>query len=225
MLLFHLLRQWNSQIEKMIESSDKAWLDVFKSQKEFSEEIAREAPLGGVVKEHAEEMLGSITQTEKELRLKGDIALPQAALQQRVAMYHSEIASIAADYKDVETSFTEMQRYTKKVETLTEKNKKQERVKRNMEKLESAQAIHNSKLSGIVERMRNCFEKHEAILQCAQHSFWLAQNRSGELINGRTAEIRSESLAMKDKLSALNVSAKSVKAIPRSSAAAGTTTD
>lgn len=186
---------------KEIRATREAWQTVSKHQSAFSEALVAALPVDGVVRTHAREVdntarkmhhiiLENEAPTDAHLRIVGVLE-----------GYLSLLQAIKDDYPDVETSFTEVRRYQRKVEKLTKKApKKQESLTRNLEKLNVARGEHDAKLLHIIPRMSAAYEKHEAVFQCAHHAFWISQDKFITIVNNSTHAIRLESAAVRDHL-------------------------
>jgi len=213
-----LLRQ-KKALQKLLRLNDSArekWMDVFKLQKDFSEHILLEADFTGDIRSTAEEATSSLRSLETSFFKKKDSSEKSSRIEGHVRSYVAEIEAIEKEFKDVETSFTEVQRYEKKVGKLAEKATKGEKTNRNMEKLQSSRAIYQSKVDGMGMKITN--NKFEAILQCGLHAFWLEQDKYMALINAQTGDVREIAKRLEDALVTVDVSRKGLEPILSSSA-------
>lgn len=192
--VFHSIKR----LIKTIESTRGTWATVAQEQRDFSRSLAASFIESGDVHKHAAEV-------EKKLRNLQEVVLrkdnSEAAHRQIVSVmnqYLRMLSSIQAGYKDVELAYTERTRYRLKVDRLQKKDlshrKNSDKLVRNMEKLDDAQKQLDTKLESILMRMRSAFQKHEAVLQCAHHAFWMANDTHFNSIEQATTEIRNETV-------------------------------
>lgn len=128
--------------------------------------------------------------------------------------YLNLLNDIEKEYKPVEVAFTEKQRYQYKVDRLEKRRTKAStssstspatgktsaRLTRNLEKFNKARNELDMKVNAVISRMRDAFDKHEAVLQCAHHAFWMANDAYLKTVTNVTKDIRLESVAVHDRL-------------------------
>lgn len=127
------------------------------------------------------------------------VEAPHRRILRVLEAYLKLIENVQGDYYSVEVAWTEVSRYQKKVDKLSKKKRK-EQLQRNLEKLTAARSEYDSKLDTVLGRMKEVYSKHEAVFQCAHHSFWIAQEKYSRVLNDTTRSIRWESMAVREHL-------------------------
>lgn len=193
---------------KAVQSNKQQWMAVAKHQRDFSKTLSSTFPEAGTVHDHADEVELQLRNVQQ---LISDKDVPDAEHQQLLKVvdeYLKQIEGIEKEYKEIETRFTEKQRYEHKVDKLGKKNnsdKTSSKLTRNIEKLATAESKLDQKVNTILEKMRTCFSKHQVILQCAHHSYWMANYNYSAIINQSVQNIQAESVAVHDQLLKVNV--------------------
>lgn len=202
---------------KQIQASSTVWVSVAKHQNNFANALLAALPTDGPVRNHAREVENNLRQLQR-LMLDDDAAnTPHKQITAILDAYVVHIQNVQKDYAAVETSYTEVTRYQKKVDKLTKKGqKKHQALQRNMDKLTSARAHHEKTLSHTLQRMKHVYDKHEAVFQCAHHAFWIAQEKYSRVLNDSTRNIRWESMAFRQHLVAIDIhAAQQLPPLPR----------
>lgn len=186
---------------KEIKASRDVWLVVAKHQRGFAEALVSALPKDGIVRTHAKEVEGTVRQLQRNIIEDEGAAAPHRRITAVLESYLKLIQNVEKDYAAVEMSFSEALRYQKKVDKLIKKGSKKEAVlNRNMEKLNDSRTAHQQKLEAVLKRMKNEYEKHEAVFQCAHHAFWIAHDKYSHIVNEATKNIRWESVAVREHL-------------------------
>lgn len=190
---------------KQIKATPHVWSAIAKHQTSFASTLLAAIANDGVVRSHAREVESTVHQMQRLILEDEGATTPHRRVTAVLDSYLKAIQNVEEGYSAVEMSFTEVKRYEKKVEKLNKKQKKREILDRNISKLATARVEHESKLTAIIERMRNTYDKHEAVFQCAHHAFWLAQEKYSAVINDTTMSIRWESMAVREHLMKIDV--------------------
>lgn len=204
-------------LNKCTQSTRRVWTNVAKHQRDFAETLAAAFPRSGEVQAHAAEVETKIR--DVQMRLNDDDG--QEAAHHRMInvldQYLGLLNAIENDYAIVETSYTEKMRYERKVDKLEKKaDKNPGALQRNLTKLKQAREDYDAKLASALARMRSAVEKHEAVLQCAHHAFWMANQTFSATINDATQSIRAESVAVHKHLLNIDVQAQQkIEPVPR----------
>lgn len=201
---------------KHIKNTSKVWGGVAKHQNEYANVLLAAIPADGSVQAHAREVEGVVRQLQR-LMLEGEgEEAPHKRMITVLEAYVRQIDAVQKDYSNVEMTFTEILRYQKKVDKLGKKGeKKADKLQQNVDKLTSARAEHETKLDDIMKRMKEVYEKHEAMFQCAHHAFWIAQEKYSSVINNTTRNIRMESMAVRNQLASLDIATGALPPLPR----------
>lgn len=193
---------------KQIQTTPQVWAGIARHQMAFASVLLAALASDGLVRSHAREVEGTVRQLQRLILEDEGAAAPHRRITAVLDAYLKSVENVQADYNVVETSFTEVVRYQKKVDKLNNKKhpeKKKEILSRNVDKLAAARTEHDHKLEAIIERMKATYEKHEAVFQCAHHAFWLAQEQYSSVINDTTKSIRWESMAVREHLMKIDV--------------------
>lgn len=182
---------------KSVYATRESWTGVARHQRDFAKTLAAAFPSPGEVQAQAFEVESKIRTVQECLN---DDDGPDAAHRRMAAVleeYLELLNSLEREYGSVEMAYTESTRYERKVDKLEKKaSKKQDALQRNLEKLSSARSEYDAKVKALLVRMREAFGKHEAVLQCAHHAFWMANQTYSSTIDNLTRSIRAESVAV-----------------------------
>lgn len=204
---------------KSIQSSKQQWIAVAQHHRDFTKALASTFPEPGPVHEHADEVELHLRNVQQTVATKDSPDSPHQQLLNIISTYLGQIDALESEYKQVEVRFTEKQRYEHKVSKLSKKkssDKISSKLQRNIEKQETAQGKLDTQLSSTLEKMRVCFNQHQVILQCAHHSYWMANYYYSTVINHAVHNIQEESIAVHNQLLGVNVEEKQqLMPIPR----------
>lgn len=188
-------------LSKQLDATAHVWATVASHQAAFAGALLAALPADGVVRGHAREVDATVRGLQQALRADDAPAAPHRRVGAVLGAYLRLVENVAAEYPAVETSYTEVVRYRKKVDKLSKAGGKRATVlQRNHEKLTAARAEHDAKLDAVLARMHPAYDKHEAVFQCAHHAFWLAQEHYSTVLCETTKEVRQESVAVRDHL-------------------------
>lgn len=191
---------------KHIEATGQVWAAVGKQHVSFAEALVASLPAEGPVRVHAREVEETVRRLQRDMLTDVNETAPHMRVLAILRNYLEVVNAVQSEYPDVETTFTEVARYQRKVDKLAKKGaKKRESLDRNITKQQTAQREHETALTNILERMKSAYDKHEAVFQCAHHAFWLAQERYASAVNEATKNIRWESMALRDHLVNIDV--------------------
>lgn len=198
------------RLSKSISVSRQSWTAVARQQRDFTQSLSNSFPQSGEVQSYAAEVAQNLRDVQKEIVRSDAKEAPHQQIVSVLDQYLEVLKSIQAEYNKVEEIYTEKVHYQKKVDRLEKKSnsnrKHADKLTRNVEKLDTAQKGLDEKVAAILERMRSAFQKHEAVLQCAHHSFWMANNTHLGTIEQATHDIRAESVAVHKLLLGLDMS-------------------
>lgn len=203
----------------LIEGTESSWAVVANQQKNFAELMETEAPIEGALHTPATAVVSQARAFQIETTTPAATDDAVAKMVGHVKAYMAEIDTVEGEFKNVETLFTETQRYEKKVGKLSNKENKAEKTKRNMDKLEGARASQQSALDGIIDRMGKTSAKFEAVLQCAQTAFWLKQNKFVATVGEKTQEARTAAELISGDMEKVDVTLPELKVVEVATAA------
>lgn len=195
-------------LNKSIHSSREVWTTVARHQRDFVETLAASFPQPGLVQSHATEVEAKLRNVQMQLNDNDAQNAPHQNIASVLERYLTQLSSIQEDYPGVEMAYTEKMRYERKVDSLEKKRgggKVRAALQRNLEKLTNVREDYDNKVHIALQRMRAAFEKHETVLQCAHHAFWIADHTFSSTINNMTEPIHRESMAVRDRLANLDV--------------------
>ncbi|KAI0563251.1 hypothetical protein FGB62_44g151 [Gracilaria domingensis] len=202
---------------KSIGTTRDAWLSVAKEEKVFTETLSAAFPDDGDVKTHAKEVETAVQQMQQKLLVNEGPEAPHNKVIAVLEGYLKLMDDIEKDCAHVETSYTEVMRYQRKVDKLQKKpGKRQKQLQRNLEKLSVARGEHQTKLDDMIKRMKAAQEKHQVVFQCAHHAFWIAQDRYFTTVNQITQPVRWESVSVQERIMNVDLHAtEKLELIPR----------
>lgn len=204
----------------LMDQSSTAWVEIAVKQKDFAELIETEAPIEGGLHASSTPIVAATRAFQADASAAPEVNDKAGKMIGHVKAYLAEIDSVEAEFKNIETLFTETQRYEKKVGKLTgSKEKKAEKTKRNLDKLEGARAAQQSAVDSCVERMQKTSGKFESMLQCVQTAFWLRQDKFVTAIVDGTTAARTAAEGVSDEMEKLDVTDSSLKFIEAPSVA------
>lgn len=183
---------------EMVESAKKNWTQVFETEKDFAEHILTETAVDGSLYATATESVEGVRNLQKE------IAISEAPDSHSVRMigvakgFLAEIESIEKEIPDVNTSYTEKARYEKKMGKLQKNDGKTEKKSKNLDKLENVRAVFDSKMDGIVERIKKANARYEEVLRCVHGAFWMGEGRYMGMVDRNTSSVRGVVDVQKD---------------------------
>eukprot|EP00178_Gracilaria_changii_P011885 TRINITY_DN335_c0_g1_i13.p3 TRINITY_DN335_c0_g1~~TRINITY_DN335_c0_g1_i13.p3 ORF type:complete len:320 (+),score=61.78 TRINITY_DN335_c0_g1_i13:11957-12916(+) len=205
---------------KNICTARESWLSVAKEEKDFAETLSAAFYEDGPVKSHATEVQTAVQQMQQKMLAFEGPDSPHHKIVAVLEGYLKLIDDLEKDCSDVETSYTEVLRYQRKVDKLQKKpGKRQKQLQRNLEKLTVARGEHQTKLDDMVKRMKVAQDKHEIMFQCAHHAFWIAQDQYFSTVNEITQAVRWESVSVRERLmNADPLATEKLELIPRATA-------
>lgn len=203
----------------LIEGTESSWAAVALHLKSFAELIETEAPIEGPLHTPATSVVSQARAFQIETTSPVPTDDPVAKMLRHVKAYIAEIHAVENDFKTVETSFTETQRYEKKVGKLSNKENKADKMKRNMDKLEGARAAQQSAVDAIVERMAKTSAKFEPVLQCAQTAFWLKQDKFVATVAEKTRDATTAAALISGDMEKIDVALPEIKVVEPPTAA------
>ena len=176
-----------------LNESEKAWKEVCHKQKVFADEFANRYPDKDQVRKFAKESSASSQSLVKEFVLKTDgSTAPHWQVDAVVQEYLSEIQEVAAEYKAVNDAMKEVSMYTKKVDDLQNAKKPDEnKIARNIEKLEEAKASYDSVLDRVVEEMKKVYNKRQVAMKATYVAYWSSQLRAFNLLDNSLESTRA----------------------------------
>lgn len=178
-----------------------SWLAVAKEQAEFADTVVAAVSTDGELRSHAKEVQAALHQLQQKLLATEGINSPHRKISAVLEGYLKNVQDVDADGSLVETGYSEVLRYQKKVERLQKKGgKRQTQLQRNLEKLTVARNAYQAKLDDNVARMKEVVGKHEVVVQCAHHAFWIAQQGYFKAVDEITREARWESVSMQERV-------------------------
>ncbi|PXF43353.1 hypothetical protein BWQ96_06916 [Gracilariopsis chorda] len=178
-----------------------SWLAISKEQTNFAETIYAAVSTEGEVRSHAKEVQAALHQLQQKLLATEGANSPHRKVTAVLDGYLKNVQDVEADGSHVQDSYSEVLRYQKKVDRLQKKpGKRQSQLQRNLEKLTVARNAYQAKLDENVARMKEVFEKHEVVLQCAHHAFWIAQQGYFTAVDEVTREVRWESVSVQERV-------------------------
>lgn len=203
-------------LSKQILTTRSIWTEIASHQRDFATTLYSALPQPGPVRTHAEEVDLTVRDAHRRINDDGASAAPHRRIASVLDGYLVLLKSVEADYPPVETSYTEVLRYEKKVDKLQKQvtknskasekeSKRQDKLTRNLTKSQSARQEHDKIVVDILGRMHSVYDKHEAVFQCAHHAFWIANDTFANAINGATHGIRAESLSVHHQLVNIDV--------------------
>lgn len=218
----HDISESVKSLKKAVHSNRQVWTAVAKHQRDFTKTLASSFPQEGGVQAHADEVETLLRNVQELLNSEDVEDAPHQRIVDVLESYLKLLELIEVEYKQVETAFTEKLRYEKKVDKLEKKKtsnantKLPEKLTRNLTKMAEAQGHLDDQVRNLLMRMRSAFDKHEAVLQCAHHAYWMANHSYLKTIEHATHDIRGESLAVHNRLLSIDVQEdKSLTPIPR----------
>ncbi|KAI0565783.1 AH/BAR [Gracilaria domingensis] len=186
---------------QFLKTGKEAWVNVAKVQKEFNEHIVSEGDVASSVYSVANEASNSARLMHTDVSAESGPEVPFVAISRKVKAYIGELRDIEKDFRDVETSFTEMVRYEKKVKKLQSKKKPStEKVNRNMDKMSTSRSVHESKVETITEKMKSVRTRYSGVLEAALYAFWLGQSKYFGVVEKHTDSIRQKALDSEEML-------------------------
>ncbi|CDF38504.1 unnamed protein product [Chondrus crispus] len=195
------------------DSSAKAWVSLASTHKSFAELVDTESPIEGPLHEATTGTVTAARQFHGDASAEPSIGDNTAKMLGHIKAYLAEIESVEADFKKVETLYTETQRYEKKVGKLSSKEKdgKAVRKKRNLDKLEGARSAQQSAIDGSLERMGKTSAKFEAVMQCSQTAFWLRQDKLVKSLVALTQSARTAAEDVSEEMAKLDITMPEIK--------------
>lgn len=188
------------RLSNSISVTQQSWTAVARQQRDFTQSLSNSFPEPGEVQSYTAGLAKDLRDIQREITNNDTKESPHKQIMSVLGQYLDLLQSIQTEYSSVEKAHTEKMRYQKKVDRLESKNnssrKHSDQLTRNVEKLDSAQNNLDTKIDAILIRMRAAFQKHEAVLQCAHHSFWMANDTHLGTIEQTTHDIRAESVAV-----------------------------
>lgn len=189
--------------------SERTWKDVCTKQKSFADAFANKYPDKDQVRDFAKTSASKTQGLVKEFVLKSEgSTAPHNDLDATVQEYLAEIAAVQEQYKEVTDLNTEMQMYSKKVESLSKGKKVDEnKTARNMEKLDEAKTNYEAKLDVIVDEMKAVYAKRGVALKAAYVAYWSSQLRAFDLLAEAMTDTREFVSESVEPLRAMKISA------------------
>lgn len=168
-----------------LNESERAWREVCNRQKVFAEKFANRYPDKDEVREFGKQS-ASLSDTlvrEFVLKTEGSNA-DHWKVDNVVTDYLGEIADIASEYKPVADAMKEVSMYSKKVDDLQiAKKTDEQKLQRNLEKLDEAKKAYESILDRVVERMKAVYNKRQVALKATYVAYWSSQLRAFDLVD------------------------------------------
>lgn len=189
-----MLDQLYTSVKSLIEQvqvTSKVWTPVTTQQGETSTSLIPNGPSEAISKSDARKVHSALRPLKRILLKEGNADVSHRKLISILEGYLKMIENLRENYDHVETSYTEVKRYQKKVDKLGGKREtKMRKLQRNTHKLISAKSEHEEKLQKVVRRMKEVYHKHEAVFQCAHHAFWILQNKHSKIIGSTINNMR-----------------------------------
>lgn len=168
-----------------LNESERAWREVCNRQKVFAEKFANSYPDKDEVREFGKQS-ASLSDTlvrEFVLKTEGSNA-DHWKVDNVVTDYLGEIADIASEYKPVADAMKEVTMYSKKVDDLqTAKKTDEQKIQRNLEKLDEAKKTYEDILDRVVDRMKTVYNKRQVALKATYVAYWSSQLRAFDLLD------------------------------------------
>lgn len=168
-----------------LNESERAWREVCNRQKVFAEKFANRYPDKDQVRDFGKQS-ASLSDTlvrEFVLKTEGSNA-DHWKVDNVVTDYLNEIADIASEYKPVADAMKEVSMYSKKVDDLQiAKKTDEQKIQRNLEKLDEAKKTYEGILDHVVERMKTVYNKRQVALKATYVAYWSSQLRAFDLVD------------------------------------------
>lgn len=168
-----------------LKESERAWREVCNRQKVFAEQFANRYPDKDNVREFGKQSAALSDTLVREFVLKTEgSSADHWKVDNIVIDYLSEIAEITNEYKPVADAMKEVSMYTKKVDDLqTAKKQDEQKIQRNLEKLDEAKRMYEDLLTRVVDRMKTVYNKRQVALKATYVAYWSSQLRAFDLLD------------------------------------------
>lgn len=190
----NLLNRQRTAVEgalKHIGSAKDSWLAVHKAESEFSEHILTETEVDSPIYAAVNGAAVQVRECQTEISAAETADAPVTKIMSKIKAFVAEVEAVEKDFKDVETSYTEVARYQKKVDKLNNKSKKEEKVKNNLDKLAGSRAVYQNKVDGCVNKMGMTSSKFDTVLKMIMAVFWGTQGKYLAVVSNHTKEVRT----------------------------------
>lgn len=180
-----------------ITSTREFWAAVARHQRDFVETLAIGFRTQGAVLDHILQVEKSTRHIRINLNDDDDNEVSHKRMSKMVFEYIELMHDIEDECETIEMAYLNKVHYEQKMNKLEGKPfQKAEVLQRNLEKLTQARDQYDARLSAILADMRSVLARHEFMLQCAHHAFWMANQTYSSIIQDITSPIRLESIAI-----------------------------
>lgn len=207
-------------LKKSIVSTRQSWAVVVRQQRDFTTRLSTSFPQSGDVQAHAAEVELAMRDVQKKLMVNDVEGSPHQRITDVLDRYLSLLHDITALYPGISLLATEKMRYERKVDAIERRKYRRdpEKLARNLEKLAEVRDELDRSVENALVRMRAAFQKHEAVLQCAHHAFWMANDIYLTTVEQATRDVRVESVNVHQLLLDIQLDeAKALAPVPRAS--------
>lgn len=190
-----------------LNASEQAWRDVCNRQKQFAELFCNRYPDRDQVREFSKESASASQALVKEFVLKTDgSTAAHWQIDSVVQDYLAEIDGISVEYKPVAEAAKEVTMYTKKVDDLqTAKKPDENKIGRNMEKLDDAKKAYEEILDRVVDKMKSVYNKRQVAMKATYVAYWSSQLRAFNLLDASLEPTRAFVEGSIERLSTLKI--------------------
>lgn len=177
-----------------LKESEKTWQEVCNTQKTFADKFSLRYPDKDSIRDFAKQSSQSSQKLVKNFVLKSE---SKAASHWKVDVivqdYLKEITDIQSEYRQIDDFGKEVAMYNKKVEDLQnskKKNKDEEKISRNIEKLNDSREKYEQYLDTVVDKMKHIYNKRNIALKATFVAYWSSQLRAFNMIDNSLDPIR-----------------------------------
>lgn len=177
-----------------LKESEKTWQEVCNTEKVFADKFALRYPDKDSIRDFAKQSSQSSQKLVKNFVLKSESkSASHWKIDVIVQDYIKEINDIQNEYRSVDDLAKEVAMYSKKVEDLQnskKKNKDEEKLSRNIEKLNDSREKYEQGLDTIVDKMKHIYDKRNIALKATFVAYWSSQLRAFNMIDNSLDPIR-----------------------------------
>ncbi len=186
------LAQYLKGSSKALNDCENSWSNVCNKQLQFAETFASRYPDNDVLREMGKQSAQASHTLIKTFTRRSEASdAPHWKIDAIVHTYLDEISSLSSEYKKITPAYTEVARYSKKVSDLQQAKKpSDEKVGRNLEKLEDAKRKYEDIMERLINQMKEVYGKRQIALKANYVAYWSSQLRAFDLVGASLATTR-----------------------------------
>lgn len=171
------LAQLHASLIKLMAKANEvpaAWDRVFQLQRDFCATAESQYPANDALKARSTAASEKMYALGRKLSKHKGNQCAFDDIKKQVRAFLLEVERVQKEYPPVERSFSEFVRYQKKCDKLeAKKERKQNKILRNLDKKDESRAAYQEKLNSLVERMKIVYAKHPVVYKMLVTAFWL----------------------------------------------------